>query len=490
MHTFFLQCYAAILGSNTFNTSALRLLSLVFFDKNSEKKLQDAKDKLAQDPASDYYFEAAKVISEYTIQFLLTAIEEMRPFPWMKELIWEKPDGKMAYTILGQTLLTACTKHKILFSRYIELNLIQAFANFAKKIREIDDKRSFVLLDFVKDGLKEAREHLEFCQQEVRGQEKKEKDDFATREEQLASQVIEGAFNLFFPNGEKDLQLPVRDSLIVYVKRFIYPFAKDSLVPKLVAEAFEFVKHDFVKTRLVREAIEAIKTHVETAKAPPEKPEEVHTQEYPGKKKLQNRFKKSINCSVRYLIPDSLPRLLALSLPDLIAKVATQALIKGVPGRSLQDLVPLAVQRLLSALTEDGKWDDKGLQLKGRQVHFTHKQFCFPLPPAPKEHSDKLFKDKLSEEQRRLRELIDTTGDNLDGLVNIIQVALGTKRPKQSTSWWGSLSGFLSQKTVTLAGAPEIIKDLNNALADKMLLPVHDRLIVVLLDCAVNHFKD
>ena len=457
------RLFALVAATALVRAAVQSLISLVVVDKNSEQLLFEAKQKLAQDPVSDYYFAAAKVVGDYAVQFLLTAMAEKRPFPWMEKLV--TPSG--SYTFLGQTLLDGCTRHKALLSRCIELNLVKAFTSFAKTIREVDEKRSFVLLDFVKDGLKEARSHLDL-----------DHEPSLKTEKELTSELITGAFQLFFPNGEKDLELAVWGPIAGRLRQFIYPFARDTLVPELVAEALEFAKHDYVKTHLAIQAIQAIKTPIETV-SPTEPAQEVHAPKYPSQRKLTKRLKKCIDSGIDYLIPNTLPLALGAALPGILAKAGSDALTKGVLGRLLQDLVPIGIQLLLEAMTREGEWDGKGLRVK-----FSYSGFSFPEPPVAKELAETELKKKLLIEQERLKKLLETTGENLEGIKKIIEDAPILKSVR------GNFTMFFSKHAVELAGARDIIKKLNASLAEKMLLPVHDRLIVVLLNGAIKHFKE
>ncbi len=500
VHSLFMNTYAAVFESRYLYSAVTRILSLLVFDKGSHEKLEAARELVASDVNGDYYVEIARFLGDYVSQFLKSAMEngctmpeEMRA-PWLAELLWQKPDGSYTYTFKGQVLKALVCENQELLARYIELGLLPGFANFAKRIQTIQSQNQFALLDLTKELLQVAKEHIQSCDPAFEASSRT-----VVSEAEAIQNVIETALSIFLPKGAKDLELPVRDSMVKHVGPYLYSVIKTEVLPRLLEVGLEVAKTPYVKTLLLNEGLTLEKINIER-EYHPLVPALSNVYPQQKRKELEELLVPCLQVGFNYVMPES--NGLLKQAPGILAPSTAITMIEEMPKIHLQDIVRLALEKVAVVLDDGGAWN-----VRAGKRYFQQSEFRFEHTQEMKLYNDARLQEKTVAEQARLDELVRTTGADPQRLFQLFQSTLcrtnhavyvapsdGSESYISSalsrvSSFYGDLTKRVAEVLVQKGSVREFIRQLNQGIANKLLLAEHERVYVLFSECILKMIK-
>lgn len=499
VHVLFLHMYANILDSKPMHTLLTRVLTLVVYDKGSTQKLEAARKVLASDVNGEHYAQTARFLGSYVSQYLKSAVEhgttmpEELKSPWLKELLWKKPDGTLAYTFKGKLFSLLVLENTDLFSLYIELALLGGFERLATHIRSKQNEDTFAVLHLLKDLLFEATGHLRGCLA-------KKEEPIAEQEQVVVADTIETLFSLLLPNID-DLELPLRDSLLPHVRPFLVSLLKTEVFPQLLMDGLALAKTPYVKTLLINEGLMLEKENIEREYRPLVPALNLAYPQHKAKE-LEQILQPCFQVGLSYALPDFNSILKNDTAVGLLAGAAAEAMIEELPKISLQEVVRLVIEKTLPALNEGGVWG----VVDGKRA-FQPAAFRFEHSQEVKLANEAQLAQKLSAERVRLEYLRTTTGANPLRLFQLFQStifrtnhAIYAQPEQESTSWFGSaltsaltayskVTNQVAQVLVQRSSIKEFINKLNLSIPSSLLRPEHERIYAVAAKVILKRLK-
>lgn len=492
VHDAALNVYAYVLTTQGVSNAIGRVLSVVAQDSGSQEKLERAQDAVRTDVNGDYYIENARFLGVYVTSFLQSALTNASVMPrhlqapWLRELVWQKPDATYALKAKGVAFKVLLEQHHELISRHIECALLKGFCAFGERIQRLQSNNRFVFLELVKDLIKEGKDYIEECTKNVQK---------AFDERHAIERIIEVAFSLFLPNGHEDLDLPVRQSLAPYVKPILFAMIKDEIMPQVIEEALLIAKTPYVKTLMINEGLELEKINIER-EYHPNVP--ALTTDYPSYKvrELEELLHPAMQVGFSYVMPDA--HSLIKQASGVLAPAAAKTMIEELPKIHLQEIVRMGLEKLPLALNETGSWS----VVEGRRI-FTAGQFLFPHTEEAKLQIDARMAEKTRLELERLNDLVTTTGANPQRLLQVFQSKICRTNhaeyvhPSDSSgmisglvnkvaSFYGTFTKKAASMLMEQGNVREFIRSLNQGIVTKLRLPEHDRMYLVFSDTILN----
>ncbi len=502
VHDFFLTLYAQILESKPFEIVSKRLLTLFIMDKDSERKLQEAKANIAWDHNSAHYMETARFFGKYVTSYLKSALanaktmpDELR-MPWMRELLWETPEGKLAFTLKGKILETAVLENEELIQRYVELNVLKGCARFAEKIHKIQSDNEFVFLDLVKDLLGVADSHLMRLDQAKRHPEHAVVDEvpLAQQEEEAKTALIKKAMEIFLPNGIEDFELPIRASFQTRVADVLYSLLEQRVLPTLIEEGLLIAKTPRVKSMLIYQGLMLEKVNIEV-ESKPDIPG-LRTDYPPTRlKELEEALHGTLYNGFSYAIPDQFSNFVTQVAPRTLASSGAETMAEVLPLISLQEVMRILMEKMLPCLDEGGRWEGKG-----SLIHFVSSDdFHFEHTLDQKLQNDRIREERTREELAKTALLAETAANDPKRIFQLVQSKVFRRNhaifvPKEKeapqnllgtifqpivSSIVGVYDGFskhASQWGVEKSGIPDLLTTVNTRMAKDLLDPKHERI--------------
>ncbi len=501
IHNFFLSLYATILESKPFELVTRRLLTLFIMDKDSERKLQAAKAAIAWDHNSAYYIETSRFFGKYVTAYLKSAIahaktmpDELR-MPWMRELIWETPDGALAFTIKGKIFETALHENEELIARYIELNMLKGFERFAEKIHKIQSKNTFAFLDLVKDLLGVADSHLYTLDQAKRHPEHAAEDvPLAVQEEEAKNALIKKAMQIFLPNGVEDFDLPIRASFQTRVGDVLYSLIEKRVMPTLIEEGLLIAKTPRIKSMLVYQGLMLEKVNIE-AESKPDIPE-LRTDYPPTRlKELEEVLHGTLYNGFSYAIPDQFSNFVTQIAPQTLASSGALTMAEVLPLISLQEVMRILMEKMLLCLDEGGRWEGKGSLTQ----FVSSNDFQFEHTLSQKLANDRIRRERTEEELAKTAHLAEIAANDPKRIFQLVQskvfqrnhaVFVPKEKPQEPNllatiftpifqpivNLYDGFSKQAAQWGVEKSGIPDLLTTVNTRMAVDLLDPKHERL--------------
>lgn len=478
------------------------LVSFVIEDNNSAEKIDEAKKALYEKTRTSVYNETAKVLSKYLISYLrhsldnaLTMHATVRP-KWVSTLLWQKPDGTLTYSLTGRLLCSFLQKNEGLVERAIELNVVNRISCFADIIRIVQHNKRFAFLDLLR-GVIATTGKAHFLELNARAihlaqhpPSEQERAHLEYERGVLQSRIMrsfdvigEAFMKLLFPQGEKDIELPLVPMAAPYLQNFLFEMLKKEAVPAVACKGFTLGTTEYAKSMIMLEGFKLLGKLVDQEIHSDVPNNEVH---YPHIAELAVALEDTLPEIFDYGDPNFIPTSISEIAQKKLACKTSQLMGEKLQTIPLQELVLLSLDRLLSALNDGGTW-----VVEEGQRRFQMQPFQFEITLDDKREKERRYQEKTELKKRELKEYVDGIGKTRQGIEQLFQYAIfGANSPlyatpQQNSSFWDKIADTynrltkqMTSKGLSQIGLVERIGRLNQSLLVKLMLPEHHKLFI------------
>lgn len=478
------------------------LVSFVIEDDHSAEKIVEAKKALNEKTRSSVYNETARVLSKYLISYLRHSLDNalvmhatVRP-KWVSTLLWQKPDGTLTYSLTGRLLCSFLQKNEAVVERYIELNIIKRISHFADIIQKLQNAKRFAFLDLLR-GVIATTGKTHFMElnakaihlaqhppsEQERAHLEHERGVLQSRIMRSFDVIGEVFMKLLFPQGEKDIELPVSPMAASYLQTFLFELMKNEAVPAGACKAFTLGTTDYAKSMIMLEGFTLLGKLVDQETHSNVPNNEVH---YPHVAELAVALEDTLPEIFDYGDPNFIPTSISEIAQKKLAGKTSQLMGEKLQTIPLQDLVLLGLDKLLPALNDGGTW-----VVEEGQKRFQMQPFQFEITLDDKRERERRYQEKTELKKRELKEYVDGIGKTRQGIEQLFQYAIfGANSPlyatpQQNSSIWDKIADTyhrltkqVTSKGLSQIGLVERIGRLNQSLLVKLMLPEHHKLFI------------
>lgn len=479
--------YDLLMKSHFIERGVEKLVSLFVFEKEVLDAVQAEKALLDQKTGSQVASEFCKLQARYIGSFLETSLDkakewevEKRP-PWISSLLTEEAEG-LHFTLVGHTIASYVKNKKTFIEKVLELQFLKVFSQLNDRFHKLQHENNFVVHDQIQEMLTKVTTHLNTCTaRRVLGQE-------VPLNEIDFQQIAEDVLHILLPNGEQDLELPVRHFIAKPLRKKIFHLLKTELVPLGIQKLFSKLTRPLSRDQLLLAAFTSLYKIVEEEQLHAPHDDTVYERENEVQKALYNAFL----AFIEYIDPSIAPKLVKDFLLQKIATAASKQLCKELKKRPLQRLLKMGLKQIALESNPGGAWE------KTRdKISFSEVPFTFVITQQDREERARLKEEKRLKLQHDLEELLSNIGKEGKGLKKIAKESLAKPKEGDATSFlWRPVSFAqnllhrVSDKTVDtgfeVARVTEKIQVLSATILEKMRDPEHETIVIDLANTLIQ----
>ena len=486
--------------------------SFIVEDNSSAEKIVQAKQHLFEKTRTQVYNETAHTLSKYLIKYLRHSLDNafemhatVRP-GWVSALSWQKPDGSMTFSLVGRLLRTYLKENEALVERYIELNILKRISCFVDIMQKVQSEKRFAFLDLLRGFIAtNGKAHFYECNAKARHLAEHPPTDLELANMARDLQVLNGRFKtsfdviaevvmkMLFPQGEKDIELPMSATPASYLQHYLFELLKQEALPKVMTTGFSIATTEYAKYVIMLEGFKLLGKAVDQELHRNVPQLEIH---YPQLAELSIALEDALPEIFDYGDPNFIPSSISSIAQKKLADKSADKMGEKLQTMTLQELVLMGLDKLLPALNDGGRWvEEEG------QKRFLQQPFQFEITLDDKREKERQYQVKTERAKQDLTEYVASIGTTRHGIEQLFQYAVfGANsphyyEPQQSSTVWEKISDFYHRVTKQVAatgvsqmGLVERLGRLNQALLGKMMRPEHHKLYIEFAQAVLELF--
>lgn len=434
-----------------------------------------------------YFFELEKFISTYTITGLKNTflqaceMESAARASWVNTHIVTEDD----YTLLGKMLCALLERHESVIRKALAHFILKILSNLIDSVQKVQSENTFATLDLILNALNLVPNHFQECKVRERLQAA---GDFQSQnleiqnviKFQFCKSLTAAILQIILPNGANELDLPVSKTLASYLSVGIFNQLQAKL-PNTLLKGFEKVFEPDRKKDIFYQVLKLMHRIIDVEH--PVIDENAIKMCYERLQELADSLYASTSAFLDYADPTVMSWLVKYIATSKLSQLTAKKMVEELERDTLQDIIVLAIKKLLPVINRGGKWVDERFEMAPIPFIKTEAEFGAV-------HAARLQKN--ARRDQKIQVLLDTIGQDPKG---IVQKRASRADPENNggimaaiASYAQSASQNLLYNVLNLADLQGRIHRINLAILQKMGRPEHEVLIFDITKCVVTFF--